>query len=712
MRQREIYFLGRSLLLYMLSFLLLLEWLVPLPYVTDTGFIPLFIICTLFFFMVTFLQLPLWLSMILKTCAILFGIHFMFFAENLFSIKWLLLYAEDLVYNMKLLFTGQLMHLSNMFRSSLFFILLAMMSDLLYYWTVVAKRALFFFVFTAIFVTVIDTFTDYDASFAIVRIFIIGFMLLGLVTMYRMIEKRRITVHSFLLPARLIAVLTFAVICASALGFVAPKLEPQWEDPVPYMKAVLGLAPSFSSAQKVGYSDDDERLGGGFQQDDTTVFYATAEKPTYWRGEAKEYYTGHGWSSTEDHRFVLGIEPSLYEGKLKTERRQAELHFARSPEFYHLFYLGEMTKLLTPSEPYYEFMTNLSTGKIYSYEHSDAVKLEGYSFEYESPEFSVPDLRAVPDEMGNQIYLQLPETLPERVRELAADIVKDELNRFDKVKAIERYFRTNGFRYETEDVAIPNENQDYVDQFLFETKQGYCDNFSTSMVVLLRSVDIPARWVKGFTQGKETGKTEDGRKIYKVTNANAHSWVEVYFPDYGWIPFEPTQSFYTPFVFNYGEEEPDLDELTVEKKEKEDRLENEQKEDNRKKEMSGSTWTVSLLSIIVLTVLLATIIVLYKMRWKLMAQFLLRRYFEREDEGAFEQAYTKLLALLSRRGHRRGKHETIREYAKKIDELYGSHEMSQLTEQYEQAMYGRESAVTLWHKNRHLWKVVVERIGS
>src|SRR5699024_6422880 len=109
--------------------------------------------------------------------------------------------------------------------------------------------------------------------------------------------------------------------------------------------------------------------------------------------------------------------------------------------------------------------------------------------------------------------------------------------------AIERYFSRGSFSYQTEDVPYPSIEQDYVDQFLFETQYGYCDNFSTSMVVLLRAVGIPARWVKGFSSGEqiEDLSTDDQALYrYEIKNSNAHSWVEVYFPEIGCIPFEPT----------------------------------------------------------------------------------------------------------------------------------------------------------------------------
>ena len=141
-------------------------------------------------------------------------------------------------------------------------------------------------------------------------------------------------------------------------------------------------------------------------------------------------------------------------------------------------------------------------------------------------------------------YLQLPEQLPERVKELAETITENQESVYEKTKAIESYFGRNGFVYTQQDVAIPKAGDDYVDQFLFDTKKGYCDNFSTSMVVMLRSIDIPARWVKGFAPG-ESVLNDDGEKVYQITNNEAHSWVEAYMPGVGWMPYEPTIGFNT-----------------------------------------------------------------------------------------------------------------------------------------------------------------------
>jgi hypothetical protein len=84
-------------------------------------------------------------------------------------------------------------------------------------------------------------------------------------------------------------------------------------------------------------------------------------------------------------------------------------------------------------------------------------------------------------------------------------------------------------------------------QFLTETKTGFCQQFATAMAAMLRSLDIPARVAVGFTRGD----FDEGSGLYTVSSHDAHTWVEVKFPTYGWIPFEPTPGPRTPAAATY-----------------------------------------------------------------------------------------------------------------------------------------------------------------
>jgi transglutaminase-like putative cysteine protease len=138
-------------------------------------------------------------------------------------------------------------------------------------------------------------------------------------------------------------------------------------------------------------------------------------------------------------------------------------------------------------------------------------------------------------------YLQLPTTVTERTKELTNEIIAGAGNRYDAALAIQNYLRDQ-FAYD-EKVKAPPANQDVVDYFLFDSKRGYCEYFASSMVVMLRSAGIPARVVAGFREVPY----DQAAGGYLYREKQAHTWVEVFFPGYGWIPFEPTPGVAQPF---------------------------------------------------------------------------------------------------------------------------------------------------------------------
>jgi transglutaminase-like putative cysteine protease len=152
--------------------------------------------------------------------------------------------------------------------------------------------------------------------------------------------------------------------------------------------------------------------------------------------------------------------------------------------------------------------------------------------------------------MIEDTYLQLPK-LPPAIRQLSERITGGLDGGYAKAAAIEQYLRST-YKYSLDQSTIPLQNEDFVSHFLFVDHNGYCDHFSTAMVVMLRSIGIPARWVKGFSagepitpaaSGEPTVPLDSSKKTVQVRGKDAHSWVEVYFSSAGWIPFEPTPGF-------------------------------------------------------------------------------------------------------------------------------------------------------------------------
>ena len=161
------------------------------------------------------------------------------------------------------------------------------------------------------------------------------------------------------------------------------------------------------------------------------------------------------------------------------------------------------------------------------------------------------DLRAAGTEYPGWIldrYVQLPDTMPTRVIDLAQELTRDIEEPYEKAMAICNYLRALDY---TLDMGSPPDGSDRVDYFLFELGEGYCTYFASAMTVLLRAAGVPSRMVVGYGPGElmdqygpgemvpdPHGAWQDWRWTFAVRNS--HSWSEVFFPGYGWITFEPT----------------------------------------------------------------------------------------------------------------------------------------------------------------------------
>ena len=163
-----------------------------------------------------------------------------------------------------------------------------------------------------------------------------------------------------------------------------------------------------------------------------------------------------------------------------------------------------------------------------------------YSVISQVPNASPGQLRSAgtyyPEEIVEK-YTGLPPTGLERTRELAFELTEGTTNPYDAVMAMNEHLKES-YPY---DLSIPpqREEMDAVEYFLFEQRRGYCEQFSSSLAVMARSLGIPARVATGYVPGEYNPFTG----LHEVRANDAHAWVEVYFPGYGWSTFDPTPSF-------------------------------------------------------------------------------------------------------------------------------------------------------------------------
>lgn len=721
-----------SLVLYILGFLVLWEWLRPLEVISDVGNSYFFVFFIVLMLVIDLFTVKLIWKVILASFYMAVVSHSLYYdSHSLFGIGWLWLFIEDIISSIQELVQSNWHEVTNSFRTLLFFILLWMMTYLLRYWVIIRRRIFLFFLLSIVFIATLDTFTKYDGDWAIVRLFIFGIVLIGLLTFLRMLEKEKVFIsiadtRFWLLP------LSVFIVLATLIGFFSPKLAAKWPDPVPFfVSSSEKFVGSNSSVNKVGYGEDDSRLGGDFIPDNSLVFTARTDSKHYWFVESKNLYTGIGWESTN----ALG-EIAIQNGGILLSSSPHELGMIESDvqsdflnihtKYKHLpypspIYNGRIISL----SPSVEFTLDLETNRV----NQAGGYLGSYEVQYHLPTYHIDDLRSATTEGINdfyseaQVYKQVPASLPERVKELAESITENQTNTYDKVKAVEKYFDSSEFTYARTDVPYPKEDEDFVDQFLFETKRGYCDHFSTSMVVMLRALDIPARWVKGYSPGTFI-KNEDGKSIYEITNNNAHSWVEVFFDGIGWVPFEPTKGYNLNTRIQYDFSNVSTDDTqneTSQQVEPESQIEEQNdsilEEDNGEteqavgvsdtvKEYISENWTRYSFAAGVILVL---IILAYLIRGKWLPYIWIVRFKRSTDEEAFTRAYGTLLKELNRFGVIRKSGQTLRDYAEAVDGYFSSNEMRELTAHYEKVMYGNGDAVAIWEQVKPLWVNVMKK---
>jgi transglutaminase-like putative cysteine protease len=253
----------------------------------------------------------------------------------------------------------------------------------------------------------------------------------------------------------------------------------------------------------------------------------------YWRALTYSIYTGAGWENLPVTVEDIPAGRNLVKKPPPNYRIVHEDVTFSGDKSERLFWAGTLVNASTP-------FTAAWTHKVNDNSTPDMLAalatIQSYKAESLVLDVSAQDLRnspsLYPDWVQSQ-FLALPDSVPERVLALARDLTASEPTAYDRALAIQNYLRE--FPY-TLDIPAPPPGRDVADYFLFDLKQGYCDYYATSMVVLARAAGLPARLVAGYANGAY----DIERAQYIVTENYAHSWVEIYFANIGWVEFEPT----------------------------------------------------------------------------------------------------------------------------------------------------------------------------
>lgn len=292
----------------------------------------------------------------------------------------------------------------------------------------------------------------------------------------------------------------------------------------------------------VGFSDE-VTLGeiGRLQQSERIVMRVRVEdrlaprhQTLRWRGVALDEFSGRAWrrsrrkteyiSGNDRNQFQFGTTPSV-------ERLTTQTFFVEPIDTPVLF-IAPRPVAIQGELPYVKVDDE---DAVTTRDHSqERISYRAYS---DTSEPSADQLRSdlAPYSDVMERYLQVPADPDPRIRELTRGLIVGTRsgNRYDTARVIESYFQQN-FRYTLE---MKSGGADPLADFLFRVREGHCEYFSTAMAVMLRSAGVAARVVNGF----QLGEYNDAADVYTVRQSDAHSWVEVYFPETdAWVTFDPT----------------------------------------------------------------------------------------------------------------------------------------------------------------------------
>jgi transglutaminase-like putative cysteine protease len=566
---------------------------------------------------------------------------------------------------------------------------------------------------------------------SIFLLFFAGFMLMAVVTFILMEMRRSGRAANFQARhssdahehrhlafslARLTPVLMLMILIAGgAMFFVLPRMSAGY----------LG-GYSFGNNFSTGFSDR-VQLGqiGQIQQSNAVVMHIQIDGDRegrydlHWRGVALANFDGKNWSNPRQ-QYVLereadgGFDVPVFSQGIAPSPPGQNPRPARASHFIHYHVLmepiGTNVLFLAPWARHvsgaYRMLSIDKGGGIFDLDSQHAVTIYEADSDIATP--TPAQLRAssnaVPDFAS--AYRQLPRLDP-RIQQLAAQISSSASNNYDKAIALEAYLKSH-YGYTLQLPRTPVD--DPVANFLFDRKQGHCEYFAASMAVMLRTLQIPSRVVNGFRSDEFNDVTGN----YVVRAKDAHSWVEAYFPAYGWVTFDPTPggasgtpegwgrvmlymdaaaSFWREWVISYDSSHQNVLGQTaitgtrVSLERSYERLLRWVRQRERDAEISPTRSVGAIAAVALLLLLLANagrIIRMIRTRR-------LRAHPERSPHHAAAMWYERMARHMARRGLQKSTSQTPQEFVHVIQDEQLRIRIGKFTEAYESARFGNSS---------------------
>lgn len=587
----------RRLLSGILLIVLVHEWMDPLTKLSDWTAVysitPL-LITIAGVVAVDVLNIQRFWTWIVKLLIILSAVAAMFHGTNLLHLEWWLDFAiliwDDFLY----IIIGGWGAVSGEGRTLLFIGAWSTVVCWLYAVILYQRIALYVTMLTVVYLLILQTWLGLDTTKGVVITVIVGLLLHGLSVLPGLESAFGLRIKHPGWPLRWVmsSIVLVGITVGCGLLFSVGQEKTTMKLPVSLMNWNWQTLEAFSfpgypgytgkqtnHVQRSGYSLTDTPLGGSVLSDDSIAFLANTENPdVYWRGESKAVYDGKGWSNLKNDLYgyeIGAMLPDVLSDNNPTMPNDTTI----IQEVFPLpgYPSSEHTTILLSNGAIRRVdrvnVENDTVGKApgpitidrvggkYTLQGRGSSSLTSYSMLSLAPLTSdSAKLMLTMMVEGGPVSaaitvpnVQLPEQLPERVSQLAHTITDEFDSTWEKANAIKQYLHDH-YSY-TLTPRPPDREGDFVDLFLFEQQEGYCDYFSTAMTVMLRSIGVPARWVKGFTPGEIIEAEENvflqesaerlrssQVKTYSVMirNQNAHSWVEVYISGIGWTSFDPT----------------------------------------------------------------------------------------------------------------------------------------------------------------------------